>query len=82
MPALVSLKPLIGHCMGASGVAEIALLLECLEHGYWPQYPDEVDPALGVRLATQAPSELRCLLASILGFGGSHTAVVLQRNVP
>jgi 3-oxoacyl-[acyl-carrier-protein] synthase-1 len=82
MPALVSLKPLVGHCMGASGVAEIALLLECLEKGYWPHYPDALDPDLKVQLATQAPSELRCLLASILGFGGSHTAVVLQRSAP
>jgi 3-oxoacyl-[acyl-carrier-protein] synthase-1 len=80
VPALVSLKPLIGHCMGASGAAEIALLLECLEHGHWPRYHDTVDPALGVQLAPQQPPQLRHLLACILGFGGIHTAVVLERN--
>jgi 3-oxoacyl-[acyl-carrier-protein] synthase-1 len=80
MPALVSLKPLIGHCMGASGVAEVALLLECLERGHWPQYSDASDPSLGVTLATQMPSPLRCLLACILGFGGGHSAVVLERS--
>jgi 3-oxoacyl-[acyl-carrier-protein] synthase I len=82
VPALVSLKPLIGHCMGACGAAEIALLLECLEQGYWPCYPDAADPALGVQLATQAPMRQRCVLAAILGFGGSHAAVVLERNGP
>ena len=82
MPALVSLKPLIGHCMGASGAAEIALLLECLEQGYWPRTPDAVDPALGVQLATQAPEKARCVLAAILGFGGGHAAVVLERAAP
>ncbi len=82
MPALVSLKPLIGHCLGASGAAEIALLLECLEQGYWPRYSHTADPALGVQLATQAPLQLRRVLATILGFGGSHAAVVLERSSP
>ena len=80
MPSLVSLKPLIGHCMGASGAAEIALLLECLEQDCWPRYPDAVDPALGVQLAIRPPMQTHCLLATILGFGGSHTAVVLGRS--
>jgi 3-oxoacyl-[acyl-carrier-protein] synthase-1 len=80
MPALLSLKPLIGHCMGASGAAEIALLLECLARGYWPRYPHAIDPMLGVQLATQAPQRQNCILASILGFGGSHAAIVLERN--
>jgi 3-oxoacyl-[acyl-carrier-protein] synthase-1 len=66
--------------MGASGAAEIALLLACVEQGYWPRYPDAVDPALGVQLATQAPVSLRYVLAAILGFGGGHAAVVLERS--
>ena len=80
VPALVSLKPLIGHCMGASGAAEIALLLECLEQGFWPRCTDAVDPALGVQLAPQAPPQLNCILAAILGFGGGHAGVLLQRS--
>ena len=82
MPALLSLKPLIGHCMGASGVAEIALLLECLEQRYWPRYPDATDPLLGVQLAEQAPERQHVVLAAILGFGGSHAAVVLEHSPP
>ena len=81
LPALVSLKPLIGHCMGASGAAEIALLLDCLEQGVWPCYPDAIDPALGVALATYAPGQLRFVVATILGFGGAHSAVVLERKL-
>ncbi|MEO5661009.1 MAG: beta-ketoacyl synthase N-terminal-like domain-containing protein [Polaromonas sp.] len=80
LPALVSLKPLIGHCMGASGAAEIALLLACLENGLWPNCPDGADPALGVQLADGPPPQLRRLLATILGFGGGHAAVVLERS--
>ena len=35
-----------------------------------------------VQLATQAPLRQRCVLAAILGFGGSHAAVVLERSPP
>ena len=80
LPPLISLKPLLGHCMGASGVAEIALLLHCLEQGFWPHVAQAPDPALGVQLAARAPERLRYLFATILGFGGSHAAVVLEHR--
>jgi 3-oxoacyl-[acyl-carrier-protein] synthase-1 len=77
MPALVSLKAAIGHTMGASGAAEIALLTACLDQGVWPQYEVEADAKLGVALATSAPDRVRNVMATILGFGGSHASVVL-----
>lgn len=80
VPPLVSLKAAIGHAMGASGAAEIALLTGCLEQGMWPEYADEVDAELGVTLATVAPEKARRLMATILGFGGSHATVVLERT--
>jgi 3-oxoacyl-[acyl-carrier-protein] synthase-1 len=80
LPALVSLKAAMGHTMGASGAAEIALLSACLEHDAWPDYQDGIDPDLNVELARQAPSDMRRMLAAILGFGGSHAAVILERS--
>ena len=80
MPSLVSLKAAIGHTMGASGVAEIALLTACLEQGVWPKYEDAADTELGVALAVTAPDRVRHVLATILGFGGSHASVVLERE--
>jgi 3-oxoacyl-[acyl-carrier-protein] synthase-1 len=79
IPPLVSLKTAIGHTMGASGAAEVALLTACLEQGVWPTYADAVDESLGVQLATQAPASVRRFMASILGFGGGHATVVLER---
>lgn len=79
MPALVSFKAAIGHTMGASGAAEIALLTACLDHGAWPAYPDAVDTSLGVDLAAHQPDSVRRVMATILGFGGSHATVVLER---
>jgi len=79
MPSLVSLKAAMGHTMGASGAAEIALLTACLEQDVWPEYVAEADSELGVALAASAPDKVRHVLATILGFGGSHASVVLER---
>lgn len=80
LPPLVSFKAAMGHTMGASGVAEIALLTACLENGVWPAQEDHIDPALGVRLARHVPAHARRILATILGFGGSHASVILERS--
>ena len=80
VPPLVSLKAAMGHTMGASGAAEIAMLTACLEQAVWPQYPNETDTALGVTLAAICPPNVRRVLATILGFGGSHASVILERT--
>jgi 3-oxoacyl-[acyl-carrier-protein] synthase-1 len=79
MPPLVSLKAAMGHTMGASGAAEITLLSAALEQGGWPVYTDAADATLGVELAAQPPASVKNCMATILGFGGSHSTVVLQR---
>jgi len=79
IPPLVSLKALLGHTMGASGAVELALLTACLEQGVWPKYADTVDGELGIDLARQMPEDARRFIATILGFGGSHASVVMER---
>jgi 3-oxoacyl-[acyl-carrier-protein] synthase-1 len=78
LPPLVSFKAAIGHTLGASGVAELALLTTCLECGAWPRADHAPDPSLQAPLAIAPPSHARHVLASILGFGGGHTAVVIE----
>ncbi|MEC5386237.1 beta-ketoacyl synthase N-terminal-like domain-containing protein [Uliginosibacterium sp. H3] len=77
-PALTSLKAYIGHTLGASGAAEIALLTASLEAGVWPAVRHAQDAALAHGLSKAAPASVARLLASIVGFGGSHASVVLQ----
>lgn len=79
IPPLVSLKSVIGHAMGAAGAAEIALLTACLEQGVWPIYTNAADEDLGVNLAALPPVSVRRFMATILGFGGGHSTVVLER---
>lgn len=82
VPPLVSLKPLIGHTLGASGAAEIALLLAMLEHQQWPAITHATDASLGVTLAPESAEKSQYILACILGFGGSHTCVALEDIEP
>jgi 3-oxoacyl-[acyl-carrier-protein] synthase-1 len=77
LPPLVSLKAQIGHALGASGAAELALLLACIEAGAWPRADYELDAGLGVALAAEAPARLRHLLFNLVGFGGGHAALLL-----
>jgi 3-oxoacyl-[acyl-carrier-protein] synthase I len=78
LPPLLSLKAAIGHTLGASGVAEVALLMACLESGVCPRIDYPQDPALNACLTDQLPQHARYVLAQILGFGGGHAAVVLE----
>jgi 3-oxoacyl-[acyl-carrier-protein] synthase I len=78
LPALVSLKAMIGHTLGACGAAEIALLLECLERGVLPPADYSQDTNIGAPLALEPPSRLRSVLAIILGFGGGYAAIALE----
>ena len=80
MPPLVSFKAAMGHTMGASGAAEISLLTASLDEGAWPAYRDDTDESLCVELARCAPGDARRVMATILGFGGSHATVALERT--
>lgn len=78
LPPLVTLKAAIGHTLGASGAAEIALLTACLEADAWPHPDYSLDPDLRAVLARAKPESVRYVLADILGFGGGHAAVILE----
>jgi 3-oxoacyl-[acyl-carrier-protein] synthase I len=77
-PHLITLKTMIGHTLGASGAAEIALLLKLLEQEKWPAQIQDVDPNLQVSLAQTAPQPAKHILACILGFGGSHSCIAIE----
>ncbi|RSZ30038.1 beta-ketoacyl synthase N-terminal-like domain-containing protein [Variovorax beijingensis] len=78
LPPLVSLKSAIGHTLGASGAAELALLVGCIEAGVWPSAGYAIDDELGIALSTRAPAGLRNILLNVVGFGGGHASLVLE----
>ena len=78
LPAVVTFKAALGHTLGASGAAEIALLTAALENKLWPHLNYQLDPGLCAGLCAAPPVSVRYLLAEILGFGGGYAGVILE----
>ncbi|HEY8527963.1 MAG TPA: beta-ketoacyl synthase N-terminal-like domain-containing protein [Acidimicrobiales bacterium] len=73
---LCSYKPLLGHCMAAAALAELAGLLAGYEAGALPARVSD-DPA-HPRLADGEPPPDGLVLCTSVGLGGTNTAVVLD----
>ena len=76
-----SLKPYIGHTLGASGVVETILCIQQLKSGeVWgtpgfkePGVPEHLDVSAGTRQA-----EMRHCVKTASGFGGCNAAIVIS----
>lgn len=81
IPPACSLKPMLGHTLGACGSNELVLLQQYLLNQRWPVAGDyALDPALPVPLkAAFKPSDNQCYLLNFFGFGGSNTALVVRQ---
>jgi 3-oxoacyl-[acyl-carrier-protein] synthase-1 len=80
-PATVSLKGALGHTLGASGPAELALLLASLARGRVPPTWGftEADDELGLTPSAGDAAAARRLLFNLSGFGGNVMTAALQR---
>ena len=81
-PRAVSLKGAIGHTLGASGPAELALLLAALEQGRVPPTWGfaEADPEVDLAPAGGPASGVARVLFNLSGFGGSVMTLALERS--
>src|SRR5262249_34573909 len=79
---LVSFKGEIGHTLGASGPAELALLLDALERGVVPPTKgfSRVDPELGLEPKGGDGRSVRRVLFTLAGFGCPVTSPALHRR--
>ena len=79
-PGMVSLKGAIGHTLGASGPAELALLLSALARGRVPATHGfaQPDPELGLAPAGGDGGAVRRVLFNLAGFGGTVAALALE----
>jgi 3-oxoacyl-[acyl-carrier-protein] synthase I len=78
---LVSFKGEIGHTLGASGPAELALLLDALSRGVVPATAGfrRPDPELGLEPRPGDGSAVRRILFNLAGFGGHVASLALER---
>lgn len=77
---LVSFKGEIGHTLGASGPAELALLLDALARGVVPPTKgfSRPDPELGLEPKAGDGRSVRRVLFNLAGFGGHVTSLALE----
>lgn len=83
LPPALSLKPALGHTLGASGIAELAALLPCLEAGQIPLTANtgEPDPDIGPLFPSKRRNApLRRALLNLIGFGGGLASLIVERT--
>lgn len=94
LPPCISLKMALGHTLGASGAAETALLLACLENQVWPYVDYSIDSAFDIAfddaldvhlVSSHHPidgTKVKTIFLITLGFGGGHSVLILKKNAP
>lgn len=78
---VTSVKGMLGHCLGAAGGVEAAVLALSIDRGVIPPTIHHSDSDADVRIdvvANQAREQrLRCAVSTSLGFGGNDSAIVM-----
>ena len=78
---VTALKSMIGHCLGAAGGLEAAILALTIQRGVIPPTINhtETDPECSVAIVANTAREqrVRCGISTSLGFGGNDSALVI-----
>ena len=81
---VTSVKSMVGHCLGASGAIEAAVLALTVTRGVIPPtiHHDETDAACPINVVANQPREtpVRCAVSTSLGFGGNDSAIVMRAH--
>jgi len=79
---VTSLKSILGHCLGAAGALEAAVLALSVSRGAIPPtiHHTETDPECPVDIVANVTREqrVRCGVSTSLGFGGNDAALVIR----
>jgi 3-oxoacyl-[acyl-carrier-protein] synthase II len=79
---VTSIKSMIGHCLGAAGAVEAAVLALTVARGAIPPtiHHSETDGDCAIDVVANDAREqrVRCAVSTSLGFGGNDSAIVLR----
>ena len=79
---VTSVKSMVGHCLGAAGGVEAAVLALTLSRGVIPPtiHHSETDGDCRIDVVANESREtrIRCAVSTSLGFGGNDSAIVLR----
>jgi 3-oxoacyl-[acyl-carrier-protein] synthase-1 len=82
IPPLLSLKPALGHTLGASGIAELASLIACLAADQIPATAgyEEMDPKIGAIFPVDRNKrQINRAMLNLIGFGGGLATMIIER---
>jgi 3-oxoacyl-[acyl-carrier-protein] synthase II len=78
---VTSLKSMIGHCLGAAGALEAAVMILSVARGLIPPTINhaETDPECALDIVANVTREgpVRCAVSTSLAFGGNDSALVV-----
>jgi len=83
VPPLLSLKGMLGHTLGASGIAELVALLGCLDEDRIPATAgfSRVDPEIALYpMISPGTARVERALLNLVGFGGGLATLALARQ--
>ncbi|MEQ1439938.1 beta-ketoacyl synthase N-terminal-like domain-containing protein [Fontimonas sp. SYSU GA230001] len=83
VPPFTTIKPVLGHTLGACGLLETLAFAACLDRGRIPatRHFEQPDPEIGIApLTAPAPWTGGPVLLNTFGFGGNNCALVLERD--
>ncbi len=79
---VTSIKSMIGHCLGASGAVEAAVLALTIARGVIPPtiHHEKTDAECPLDIVANESREVtvRCAVSTSLGFGGNDSAIVMR----
>ncbi|MDY0250429.1 MAG: beta-ketoacyl synthase N-terminal-like domain-containing protein [Pseudomonas sp.] len=78
VPALCVMKPWLGHTLGACGLSETLLLIECLKNQHIPVMPDSQSCSLPLIQTPRWPLSQTRVLANFFGFGGNNASIIFE----
>jgi 3-oxoacyl-[acyl-carrier-protein] synthase-1 len=81
VPPFTSIKPFLGHALGASGIIELIVMTEALKRGFVPKTPNYAHPESGMDIEP-ITEDLAIreghMLLNCFGFGGGCTSTVVS----
>ena len=83
LPPFTSLKPYIGHTLGACGVMEAIVLLACAKEGFVPRTPGFATPdeICGIQPLTQTMAfSGGNIMLNYFGFGGNNSSLIMSNR--
>lgn len=83
LPPMLSLKSMLGHTLGASGVAELAALLGCLDADKIPATAgfSRADPEIALfPTVDRSNLHIERALLNLIGFGGGLATMIVERQ--